>query len=113
MAKKKILSSNEKQISLVYFWIILIRIYFRKNVIERFRKFKDRRPHRSFKISKRRDYARPLKIGGYWNLMGDVFRFIRQNKTIFRNLVLIFAIMGILQMMEIWKVFLVKSVKLD
>lgn len=96
MVKKKILSSNEKQISLVYFWIISVRICFRKNVIERFRKFKARRPHRSFKISKRRDYVRPLKIGGYWNLMGDVFRFMYQNKTIFRNLILIFALMGIL-----------------
>ena len=56
MFRKKILSSNEEQISLVYFWYIRIRIYLRKNILERFRKFKARRPHRSFKISRKRDY---------------------------------------------------------
>jgi len=49
MFRKKILSSNEEQISLVYFWYIRIRIYLRKNILERYRKFKARRPHRSFK----------------------------------------------------------------
>ncbi len=95
MFRKKILSSNEEQISLVYFWYIRIRIYLRKNILERFRKFKARRPHRSFKISRKIDYVRPLKIGGYWNLLGLVFKLIRDNKKIFRNLVLVSALAGI------------------
>ena len=95
MSRKKILSSNEEQISLVYFWYIRIRIYLRKNILERFRKFKARRPHRSFKISRKIDYVRPLKIGGYWNLLGFVFKLIRDNKKIFRNLVLVSALAGI------------------
>ena len=95
MFRKKILSSNEEQIGLIYYWYIRIRIYLRKNILERFRKFKARRPHRSFKISKKIDYARTLEIGGYWNLLGFVFRLIRENKKIFRNLVLVSALAGI------------------
>ena len=121
MFRKKILSSNEEQISLVYFWYIRIRIYLRKNILERFRKFKARRPHRSFKISRKIDYVRPLKIGGYWNLLGLVFKLIRDNKKIFRNLVLVSALAGIraykplltLLTVEISKAFLVKLAKLD
>ncbi len=94
--KKRILSSNEKQISLVYFWWISVRIFIRKNIVIRFRNFKSRRPHRSFKLSKKRDYTRPLEIGGYWNLLGSVFRLIRENKSIFRNLVLVSSLASIL-----------------
>ena len=94
--KKRILSSNEKQISLVYFWWISVRIFIRKNIVIRFRNFKSRRPHRSFKLSKKRDYTRPLEIGGYWNLLGSVFRLIRENKNIFRNLVLVSSLASIL-----------------
>lgn len=94
--KERILSSNEKQISLVYFWWISVRIFIRKNIVIRFRNFKSRRPHRSFKLSKKRDYTRPLEIGGYWNLLGSVFRLIRENKSIFRNLVLVSSLASIL-----------------
>ena len=81
--KERILSSNEKQISLVYFWWISVRIFMRKNIVTRFRNFKSRRPHRSFRISKRRDFARPLNIDGYWRMASDVFRLIRENKKMF------------------------------
>lgn len=94
--KERILSSNEKQISLVYFWWISARIFIRKNIVIRFRNFKSRRPHRSFKLSKKRDYTRPLEIGGYWNLLGSVFGLIRENKSIFRNLVLVSSLASIL-----------------
>lgn len=94
--KERILSSNEKQISLVYFWWISARIFIRKNIVIRFRNFKSRRPHRSFKLSKKRDYTRPLEIGGYWNLLGSVFGLIRENKSIFRNLVFVSSLASIL-----------------
>ena len=94
--KERILSSNEKQISLVYFWWISARIFIRKNIVIRFRNFKSRRPHRSFKLSKKRNYTRPLEIGGYWNLLGSVFGLIRENKSIFRNLVLVSSLASIL-----------------
>ena len=94
--KERILSSNEKQISLVYFWWISARIFIRKNIVIRFRNFKSRCPHRSFKLSKKRDYTRPLEIGGYWNLLGSVFGLIRENKSIFRNLVLVSSLASIL-----------------
>lgn len=93
--KKKILSSNEKQISLVYFWWISVRIFMRKNIVTRFRNFKSRRPHRSFKVSKRRDFVRPLNIDGYWKMLGDVFKFIRKNKKMFNSLILLSALAGV------------------
>ena len=90
--KERILSSNEKQISLVYFWWISVRIFMRKNIVIRFRNFKSRRPHRSFRISKRRDFVRPLNIDGYWRMVGDVFGLIRENKKMFASLVLLSAL---------------------
>ena len=93
--KERILSSNEKQISLVYFWWISVRIFMRKNIVIRFRNFKSRRPHRSFRISKRRDFVRPLNIDGYWRMASDVFRLIRENKKMFASLVLLSALAGV------------------
>lgn len=93
--KERILSSNEKQISLVYFWWISVRIFIRKNIVIRFRNFKSRRPHRSFRISKRRDFVRPLNIDGYWRMVGDVFGLIRENKKMFASLVLLSALAGV------------------
>ncbi|MDO4902406.1 MAG: hypothetical protein Q4A21_02500 [bacterium] len=90
--KKKNLSSGEEQISIIYFWWVSLRIWLRKNIVERFRKYRARRPHRSFRLTRRRDYIRPLEIGGYWKNTGDTLRFIRENKRVFRNLVL--TIMG-------------------
>ena len=93
--KKRILSSNEKQISLVYFWWISARIFMRKNIVIRFRNFKSRRPHRSFRVSKRRDFVRPLNIGGYWGVMSGAFGLIRKNKKMFTSLVLLSALAGV------------------
>jgi hypothetical protein len=86
MMKKKLYSSGEEQIGIFYFWWISVRIFMRKNVLERFRKFRARRPHRSFRLSLRRDYVRPLKIAGYWSFTKSVFDLIRDNKRAFLSL---------------------------
>lgn len=90
MAKKK-MSSGEEQIGLIYYWWIVVRIWTRKNIIQRFRDYRARRPHRSFKLTRRRDYARPLEIGGYWKFTGEVFSILKSHKKQFRNLVLAIA----------------------
>ena len=89
--KKKKMSSGEEQVSLVYFWWIWLRIFVRKNIFERFRKFKARRPHRNFRLTRRRDYVRPLKIAGYWSFTKGVFRLIFGHKKTFFSLIALIA----------------------
>lgn len=89
--KKKKMSSGEEQVSLVYFWWIWLRIFVRKNIFERFRKFRERRPHRSFRLTRRRDYVRPLKIAGYWSFTKGVFRLIFSHKKTFFSLIALIA----------------------
>lgn len=47
---------------------------------QRVRNFLSRRPHRSFRLSKRRDYTRSLKLPGYWVFTASVIRVMRDNK---------------------------------
>lgn len=91
MAKKK-MSSGEEQIGLVYYWWIVVRIWVRKNIIQRFRDYRARRPHRSFKLTRRRDYVRPLEIGGYWSLTFEALKFIKQNGKNFRSLLIVIVL---------------------
>ena len=93
--KKKKYSSGEDQVSLVYFWWISLRIFFRKNIIERFRKFKARRPHSSFKLTKRRDFKRPVKLPGYWSFSKKTLKLIFENKKIFGALILLVVFFGV------------------
>lgn len=52
-----------------------------------------RRPHRSFRRTRRRDYARSLKLPGYWSFSFYVLRILRQNKKIFLLLALFYAVL--------------------
>lgn len=47
------------------------------------RNFLQRRPHRSFRLTKRRDYRRDLKIPGYWSLTSEACRLVWRNKKTF------------------------------
>ncbi|MDO4872389.1 MAG: hypothetical protein Q4A27_03135 [bacterium] len=98
--KKKIYSSGEEQISLFYYWWIVFRIGFRKLIL-RFRKFQSRRAHRSFRLTRRRDYLRPLEIAGYWSFTKSVFRMIAENKKAFLTITMVivlanFVLIGLL-----------------
>jgi len=55
-----------------------------------------RRPHRSFVLTRRRDYKRSLKLPGYLSLTKQVFDIFIKNKKIFLGLIFIYAIAGIL-----------------
>lgn len=85
--KKKRLSSNEEQVSLFYYWWVLVLIWARKNIFKRFQEFKARRPHRSFRLTRRRDAIRPLNIAGHWSFTRGVLKFIFINKDKFFSLI--------------------------
>lgn len=94
MLKKK-MSSGEEQIGLIYYWWIVVRIWARKNIVQRFRDYRARRPHRSFKLTRRRDYVRPLEIGGYWRFAKNIFDFIFENKRLFFRLIFLTSLFNL------------------
>ena len=57
------------------------------------RSFLNRRPHRSFRLTRRRDYRRSLNIPGYWSLTSEVWRFIWRNKRAFLALIAVMSIL--------------------
>jgi hypothetical protein len=52
-----------------------------------------RRPHRSFRRSLRRDYARSLKLPSYWVFTNNVRKVLWQHKRIFIWLVVVYGIL--------------------
>lgn len=55
-----------------------------------------RRPHRSFRRTRRRDYVRSLKLPGYWRFTGQVWLYLWRKKRIFGLLLLLYAITTLL-----------------
>lgn len=92
MAKKKTQTVVKKQAapqgSLVVRWFSLVwsRIKRRRDSLLA------RRPHRSFRLTSRRDYTRSLKLPGYWAFTGEVMRYLWQRKKTFLLLVLVYAL---------------------
>jgi len=66
------------------------------NLRLRQRDFMSRRPHRSLKLTKRRDYVRSLRLPGYWSFTLYVLRTIKKNKKIFILLALVYSVITIL-----------------
>lgn len=58
---------------------------------ERRKQFLSRRPHRSFRLTRRRDYKRSLKLPGYWSLTVQVWKMLKKNWRTFVCLILLFA----------------------
>lgn len=52
-----------------------------------------RRPHRSFRMSRRRDYARSLKLPGYWALTGEVWQILFRHRATFLWLAAVYAVL--------------------
>lgn len=59
----------------------------------RIKKFMSRRPHRSFRRTKRRDYHRSLAIPGYLAFTTEVRKVLWKNKKVFLGLVAIYAVL--------------------
>lgn len=58
--------------------------------ILRTRKLMARRPHRSFRLTRRRDYKRSLKLPGYWSMTNHVRATLWKNKKLFGGLVAVY-----------------------
>ena len=62
----------------------------------RIRDFLARRPHRSFRMTRRRDYIRSLKLPGYFSFTFEVMRLLWKWKKIFIGVVIIYALLSLL-----------------
>ena len=87
--KKKIYSSNEEQLSIVCYYYITLRLKFNKLLNKN-------NPHKSFRLTKRRDYKRPLKLPGKLSFTSSVFIMIFKHKKVFLSLISIMMISSIL-----------------
>lgn len=55
--------------------------------------FLSRRPHRSFRRTKRRDYKRSMKVPGYISLTLESFKVVTRNKWTFLGLALFYSLL--------------------
>lgn len=53
-----------------------------------------RRPHRSFRRTRTRDYRRSLELPGYWAFTAYVVRTLRTNRRLFASLIIVYAVLG-------------------
>lgn len=60
------------------------------------KKFLDRRPHRSFRLTRRRDYDRSLKLPGYFAFSKYVFKILWTNRKIFLLMALLYATLSLI-----------------
>lgn len=60
--------------------------------VVRTKKLMARRPHRSFRLTRRRDYKRSLKLPGYWSFTNHVRSVLWQNKKLFGGLVAVYVV---------------------
>ncbi len=63
---------------------------------ERRKQFLARRPHRSFRLTRRRDYARSLQLPGYWALTVTIWRLLKKHWRTFACLVALYAVLSML-----------------
>ena len=68
---------------------------FIKRIKHRIGGFLSRRPHRSFHLTRRRDYARSLKLPGYWSFTATILGVIRKNKKSLLIIGLLYAALSV------------------
>lgn len=61
--------------------------------VQRARAFLARRPHRSFRMTNRRDYVRSLKVPGYWAFTNLVRELLWKERKLFMWVVLIYGLL--------------------
>lgn len=59
------------------------------------RAFMARRPHRSFRMTRRRDYVRSLYLPGYWKFTAMVWRMLWAHRKIFGGLLILYTVLTI------------------
>ena len=57
--------------------------------------FMRRRPHRSFRVTRRRDYKRSLQLQGYWAFTNSVRAILWRNKKLFGGLIAVYFIVAL------------------
>jgi len=67
--------------------------HFSQSLYERLAVFKARRPHRSFRLTRRRDYARSLTLPGYWSFTNHVRKTIVANKRLFLSIAIFYGLL--------------------
>ena len=85
-------SSKKKQVTRRQRFVAIIKkpfIAIKASAVD----FMARRPHRSFRLSRRRDYDRSLKLPGYFAFTHQVNKTIRQHKKIFIWLAVVYALL--------------------
>ena len=70
-----------------------VRVYKRSRT--KLRLYMQRRPHRSFKPTRRRDYKRSLKLPGYFTFTLDVTALLWRNKAIFIWMTIVYVVLVI------------------
>lgn len=86
MAKKKISSKASRRSKIV---LAISRPL--AAVKERVSLLQARRPHRSFRRTRRRDYARSLTLPGYWSFTNEVRSMIWRHRTTFLWVIAVYA----------------------
>jgi hypothetical protein len=66
-----------------------------RKIVKREKGFLRRRPHRSFRLTRRRDYRRSLDIPGYWSFTNSVRALLWKNKKLFGGLALVYIVASI------------------
>ena len=64
-------------------------------VVGRSRDLLSRRPHRSLRLTRRRDYTRSLDLPGYWSFTNNVRSLLWSQKRIFGSAILVFTLFTI------------------
>lgn len=62
---------------------------------QRFRAWRARRPHRSFRRTPRRDYWRPLPLPGYWALSVQVGQLLWRHRWLFCKLLVVYVVLAL------------------
>ncbi len=65
-------------------------------ITDRLRLYLNRRPHRSFSRTRRRDYVTDLALPGYFAFTGYVTKILFQNRKLFLKLALVYAVLTFL-----------------
>ena len=58
--------------------------------------FLKRRPHRSFRLTRRRDYARSWNLPGYWSFANEVRLLLWSNRWLFAKFIALYSIFSFL-----------------
>lgn len=90
---KNIASNSKRNIVSRFFGLLKLKI---TNVLQRRNNFIKRRPHRSFILTRRRDYKRQLEMPGYFAFTIEASRLIWTKKWLFLRLILVFIVLVVI-----------------